>query len=221
MVPLKSAFWGLVGLFCSLVGLTSCSEDGELTYPDLLNEFADVSTNADGRFDYLYTDGGKKLEIVNSAEIEVEGVTPDTVYRILSGYVPVDGGGVKLFSLQAIPLLYPEPQATSLDGVKTDPVKMQSIWRGGNYLNIILQVVAQDGKHKFHVVEDSLVSSSSGKHTLYLRLSHDAGGDVQAYTQKAYFSIPLLHYASALSHGGSVVLDIPTSTGWERWEREY
>ena len=78
MVPLKSAFWGLVGLFCLVVGLASCSEDGELTYPDLLNEFADVSTNADGRFDYLYTDGGKKLEIVNSTEIEVYYISAST-----------------------------------------------------------------------------------------------------------------------------------------------
>lgn len=221
MRTLRSISLGMVSLLFSVMGLVSCSSDGEdYTYPSLLSEFADVSTNADGRFDYLLTDEGRRLEIVNSAEIEVEGATPDTVYRTLSRYELTDGG-IRLYSLQAIPLLYPKSQDAFPEGVKTDPLTLQSLWRGGNYLNMIVQVKAQNGKHVFYVVEDSLTTSSAGGRTLFLRLCHDAGDDVQAYTQKAYFSIPLSSYTSSLSSGDVIVMDIPAETGWRRWMREF
>ena len=221
MKVLKSIFLGVVSLLFLTIGFISCSNDDEdYVFPSLLSEFADISTDADGRFDYLLTDEGKKLEIVNSAEIEIEGVTPDTVYRTLSRYELMDRG-VRLYSLQAIPLLYPKPQNAFPGGVKTDPLTLQSLWRGGDYLNMIVQVKAQNGKHVFYVVEDSLTTSPTGGRTLFLRLCHDAGDDVQAYTQKAYFSIPLSPYASSMSSGDVIVMDIPTETGWQRWTREF
>lgn len=222
MATLRIKYRQIIGLLLLAAGFVSCAEkDDNYTYPSLLSEFADVSTDADGRFDYLYTDGGQKMEIVNSAEIKVEGVTADTLYRTLSRYELVGDCGVKLYSLQAIPLLYPEPQTALPDSVKADALALQSLWRGGNYLNVILQVKAQNGKHLFRVVEDSLIVSPSGGRSLFLRLYHDAGNDVQAYTQKAYFSIPLSPYASVLSVGDAIVLDIPTKTGWQRWMREF
>lgn len=212
---------GVISLFLWVMGFVSCADDDDdYTYPSLLSEFTDVSTNADGRFDYLLTDGGQKLGIVNAAELEVEGVTPDTVYRTLSRYELVDGGA-KLYSLQAIPLLYPELQTAFLEGVKADPLALQSLWRGGSYLNMIALVKAQDGKHVFRVVEDSLTISPAGSRKLFLRLYHDAGSDVQAYTQKAYLSIALSPYASSLSSGDTIVMDIPTEKGWQRWTRAF
>lgn len=211
----------VIGLLTFSAGLISCSDDEErYVYPALLSEFADVSTDASGAFVYIHTDGGETLPIVNASELSAEGVTPDTLYRSLSRYERVDGGA-KLYSLQAIAAPRALPADSFPDGVKTDAVEMQSIWRGGNYLNMILLVKAQQGKHTFHFVEDSLTTSPAGIRTLYLRLYHDAKGDVQAYTQKSYLSLPLSPYSSLLTPGDSIVFSIPTNKGWQSWIRRY
>lgn len=214
-------FKGIVSLLTLSAGFISCSDDEDgYVYPPLLSEFADVVTDDSGTFTHICTDKGECLPIVNSAELVAEGVTPDTLYRVLSRYELVDDGA-RLYSLQAIPAPCAQPADSFPEGIRADAVEMQSIWHGGNYLNMILLVKAQNGKHTFRFVEDSLTTSSAGVHTLYLRLYHDAGGDVQAYTQKAYLSVPLQPYSSVLSSGDSIVFSIPTASGWQRWTRAF
>ena len=45
--------------------------------------------------------------------------------------------------------------------------------------------------------------------------------ELSEITQKAYFSIPLSPYASSMSSGDVIVMDIPTETGWQRWMRDF
>lgn len=214
-------FKGIIGLLTLSAGFISCSDDEDgYVYPSLLSEFADVVTDASGAFTHIHTDKGENLAIVNTAELIAEGVKSDTIYRTLSRYELVDGG-VKIYSLQAIPAPYAEPLNAFPDGIKADVVEMQSIWRGGDYLNMVLLVKAQNGRHVFRFVEDSLTTSSTGVHTLHVRLYHDADGDLPAYTQKAYLSLPLSPYASRLASGDSILFSIPTSAGWQQWAREY
>lgn len=221
MIKLKTIFLGIISLLSLSAGFVSCSDkDDGYVYPSLLSEFADVCTDESGVFSHLLTDKGERLYIVNASEIVADGVTPDTLYRVLSRYELVEGGA-KVYSLQAIYASYAQPADAFLDGIKTDAVEMQSLWRGGNYLNMILLVKAQDGKHLFCFIEDSLITSPTGVHSLYLSLYHDAGDDVQAYTQKAYLSVPLQPYASVLSFGDSIFFSIPSSNGWQRWVRRY
>lgn len=214
-------FNGIVSLLTLSAGFISCSDDEDgYVYPPLLSEFADISTDASGAFVCIHTDGGETLPIVNASEVLAEGVTPDTLYRVISRYELVDGGA-KLYSLQAIAAPYALPIDAFPDGVKADAVEMQSLWRGGNYLNMVLLVKAQKGKHTFHFIEDSLITSPTGVHSLYLRLYHDAAGDIKAYTQKAYLSVPLQPYSSLLSPKDTIFLSIPTSNGWQQWMRRY
>ena len=215
-------FIAIISLLTLSAGFVSCSneEEDDYVYPPLLSEFADVSTDASGIFANLHTDKGETLQIVNASELVAEGVTPDTIYRVLSRYELVEGGA-KLYSLQAIAAPYPVLADSFPEGIKNDAVEMQSIWRGGNYLNMILSVKAQKGKHIFHFIEDSLTTSPLGRHSLYLRLYHDAGEDVQAYTQKAYLSVPLQPYSTRLSIGDTIIFSIPTYQGWEQWRRVY
>lgn len=211
----------LVSLLTCSAGFLSCSDDEEeYVYPPLLSEFANVCTDASGAFTHLLTDKGEQLSIVNSSEIKADSVTPDSSYRVLSRYELVEGGA-KLYSLQSIFSSYAQSVDAFPDGVKSDAVEMQSIWRGGDYLNMVLLVKAQHGKHQFRFVEDSVVALPAGGHRLYVRLHHDAGGDLQAYTQKAYLSLPLNPYSSILSSGDSIIFSIPTTDGWQKWVRAY
>ena len=82
------------------------------------------------------------------------------------------------------------------DGVKTDPVDVLSIWLGRNYLNLMLEVKAQHARHQFHFVENRVtVDTEARRSSVELTLYHDDGGDTQAYTQRAYCSVPLAGYA--------------------------
>lgn len=196
----------------------ACSEEEDYTYPNLLSEFAEVCTDAQGASTRLITDDGEQLTISNAEAIPTEGITPDSVYRVITRYVRT-GNQAEIYSLQAIPSSYAQPASAFPDGIKSDPVEMQSIWTGGNYLNMILLVKAQNGKHTFRFVEDSLITSPTGRHTLCLSLYHDAGDDVQAYTQKAYLSVPLLPYSDSLNEGDTLLMRIPTASGWQEWRR--
>lgn len=217
----RNLIWKLSVSIGLTLSLFACGDDDDYTYPSLISEFADVQTDDSGTFTYIHTDNGESLPIVNSHELAAEGITPDTLYRVLSRYELVDKGA-KLYAIQAIPAPLPLPPTDFPDGVKADPLEMQSLWRGGNYLNMILLVKAQKGKHTFCFIEDSLVVSPSDGHTiLYLRLYHDAGDDIQAYTQKAYLSVPLSQYADRLTVGDSISLRIPTAQGWQEWKRGY
>lgn len=221
MIRIGHLFPLLISLLCLTAGFASCtSEDEGYTYPPLLSEFADVCTDEAGLFTHLLTDGGERLSIVNSAEIKADSVTPDTIYRTISRYERVEDG-IKLYSMQAIPASPAVKAEAFADGVKADPVEMQSLWRGGSYLNMILLVKSQNKRHSFRFVQDSLTTSPTGTRILRLRLSHDAGDDLQAYTQKAYLSLPLFPYSSLLLPGDSILLSIPTTRGWEQWARRY
>lgn len=216
---------GVMGLLPLTIGIISCSDDDSYTYPNLLNEFADAATDSSARFAYLQTDNGEKLPVVNAKELSTEGVTPDTTYRTIVSYVPTltEKGtlGAHIYSLQAIAAPQIQP-ATDFAEVKNDPLKVQSIWRGGDYLNFILLVKAQKGKHTFQFIKDSLTfSASTGQRTLYLRLYHDANNDVQAYTQKVCLSLPLAGYADKLKNGDLIEIKTPTTQGWEPWVRGY
>ncbi len=216
---------GVMGLFPLTIGIISCSDDESYTYPNLLNEFADAVTDSSARFTHLQTDNGEKLPVANAKEISTEGVTPDTTYRTIVGYVPTitekGASGAHIYNLQAIAAPQAQP-ASNVTEIKNDPLKVQSIWRGGDYLNFILLVKVQKGKHTFQFIEDSLtVSASTGQRTLYLRLYHDANNDVQAYTQKTYLSLPLAGYADKLKNGDLIEIKVPTTQGWEAWVREY
>lgn len=211
----------IVASLSLLTGLLSCSDDkDDYVYPSVLSEFADVYSGNDRKLVCLQTDNGQRLEILNASKISTDGVVADTVYRSLVRYERKKTGA-EVYAIQMIPAPTPNVQTDFPEGIKNDPIEVQSLWRGGDYLNIILLVKAQKAKHIFRFVEDSVTVSDSGIHTLHFRLYHDAGGDVQAYTQKAYLSLPLTSYESLLSPGDTLSLSVPTTAGWQRWKRCY
>ena len=75
-----------------------------------------------------------------------------------------------LYNTQLVISPVPLPESKFKE-IKTDPVAIQSIWRGGNYLNLILQVKVKDQKHGYHFIENKL-ENKDGEQTLYLTLYH-------------------------------------------------
>jgi len=192
--------FSLPALFMILLG-SSCSSNDSYYYPSVKQEFVTAQSAPDGSLKSILTDGGQNLEVVEDASNT--HINADSFVRIVCNYASMDASGeassgIKLYNL--LKAIAPLPQPVGYfknGGVKNDPADVLSIWMGLDYLNIILKIKAQNGKHLFSFVEDQVVTASdAGERMIYLSLYHDAGGDVQAYTKRAYLSVPLRQYAT-------------------------
>lgn len=190
--------------------LSACSDD-DYVYPNVLTEMIDLKTDNTGTGRYLITDEGTEWSI--QARTGLDGLVPDTTYRTVTMYAPLTADGATekeamLYNTQLVLSPIPLPEAKFKE-IKTDPVAIQSIWRGGNYLNMILQVMAKDRQHGYHFIENKL-ESKNGEQTLYLTLYHDRNNDIEGFNRKVYLSVPLWAYAHILRKGDKIVFNINT-----------
>lgn len=200
----------LLYLLCLPALLSACSED-DYVYPDLVTEIVNLKTNSKGTGKLLVTDQGKEWNIQPIAGLE--GLTADSTYRVISKYVPLSDTGVKqeakVYAVQGVTAPVPLPEA-KFKYIKTDPVEIQSIWRSGDYLNLILQVMVKDQLHGFHFIENGIKTGEGGIKTLYLTLYHDKKGDTEAFYRKTYLSVPLWAYKGKLGKGDRIVFRLNT-----------
>lgn len=189
---------------------TACSDD-DYVYPNVLTEMVDLKTDATGKGSSLLTDAGIEWNIQPRAGLDE--LTPDSVYRIVTLYEPLTATDAtskeaKLYSIQQVIAPIPLPEA-KFKKIKTDPVKLQSIWQSGKYLNLIVQNLRKDQLHSFHFIENKIVNEN-GVQTLYLTLYHDRKDDVEGYYQKVYLSVPLWAYKNILQKGDQIVFRLNT-----------
>ncbi len=86
------------------------------------------------------------------------------------------------------------------DTLQSSPVKVQSVWHGGGYLNAILTFGYNGGKHGFRLYR----SVTDSRH---LQLHHQAPTTAQGYPIRAYLSFPLAETDSV------VKVTFPTASG--------
>lgn len=216
-----SLSWLWPVLMCVL--LVSCDDDDDYHYPSVKLEFLTAQAGADGRLASVLTDEGAKYAVLEDASDT--RIDAGASIRIVSNYSTEGANGasgVKLYAvLQAISPV-PKSAEEFKDGVKHDPANVSSIWMGLDYLNMILDIKAQNGKHTFHFVEDRVsTDESTGHRTVHLSLYHDDGGDVQAYSRRAYASVPLWHYAEVGINKITVHFSLQTYSGEKAYEFEY
>lgn len=187
--------------------LSACSED-EDPLPSYIEGLADLNTNAAGRATSLVTDEGVSLTLSN----EVNGLRPDTTYRILAAYLP-NGESATLNSYARI--LAPEVLKYDDEYVITDPISVTSCWRGTNYINLRLEIKGSaNSTHYFGFHQTDFVRNSDGSATLCAVLIHDQNDDPLYYTRETYLSLPLQPLSSLLNAGrDSVRLTVKTFEG--------
>ena len=177
--------------FLTSLLLGACGED-DYVYPNVLTDMIDLKTDHTGTGRYLITDEGTEWRI--QSRTGLDGLAPDKE--------------AMLYNTQLV--ISPVPLSESkFKEIKTDPVAIQSIWRGGNYLNLILQVKVKDQKHGYHFIENKL-ENKDGEQTLYLTLYHDRNNDIEGFNRKVYLSVPLWAYAGKLHKGDKIVFNIRT-----------
>lgn len=188
----------LFQLLLCMVAFTSCKED-EYVYPPVKLEFLTALSGGNGSLQSLLTDGGERLSVEEDRTQTKIGA--NSMQRVISNYVQSGAGGAKIYALATVVSPVPEPEGSEIfkDGIKTDPAEVQSIWMGLDYLNIVLLVKGQDGKHFFHFVKEKEYLNEKGKKCIDILLYHDAGNDMPAYTRRTYVSVPLRQYANGIN----------------------
>lgn len=195
-----------IAIFLLLPLLLSACSDDDYVYPNVLTDMTDLRTDHTGTGQYLITDDGTTWHI--QARTGLDGLAPDTTYRTVTMYEPLTGTEAILYNTRQAISPIPRPEATFKE-IKTDPVAIQSIWRAGNYLNLILLVKAKDQRHSYHFIENKL-ESQDGVQTLHLTLYHDRGQDTEGFNRKVYLSVPLWAYAGKLHEGDKIVFNLRT-----------
>ena len=193
-------------LFATLI-LSACGEE-EYIYPDLITEMTCLKTNSEGIGTEIVTDDGQVWHLQEGNR--PDSLTADSTYRVVSRFAPITNSDAKVYSLWKVISPLPKPER-EYESTHTDPVSLQSIWRSGDYLNMVLQVLVKDQEHELSFIETALrTNETNKKQTLMLTLYHDRKGDVEGFYQKFYLSVPLWHYKGILNKGGQIVFQLNT-----------
>jgi hypothetical protein len=185
---------------------TSCGEE-EYVFPDLVTEMVCLKTDANGYGTHFITDEGHTWHL--KKENQPDSLTADSTYRVVSRYAPLNDTEAKAYSFYKTISSHPKLENIYKE-IFTDPVSIQSIWRSGEYLNMVLLISSKDQEHELSFIENGIARNDDGTKTLTLTLFHDRKGDIEGFNEKYYLSIPLWHYQGVLDKGDSIILQLNT-----------
>lgn len=174
-----------------------CTQDaydkGEGPYSQMVAEMADGHTASDKRVTHFVTDDAIDYKVANPFTTSLME-KPDTTYRAIFYFKQQEPGQAEVIGLDRVGVLRPFKMET----LKTDPVKLESVWLGKSkrYLNLSLYLMVgstdnDEALHRMGCHRDTLTYNDDGTRTLHLTLYHDQGGVPEYYSSRAYFSIPL------------------------------
>ncbi len=210
----------------ALVGLlffsTSCSntsyEEGDSKLSYLRTDFADATTDSQGRLSAATTDDGVSLTFTRPMQTSWSNVA-DSLCRVLLNYnMYANGADSNVVEPLAAKIVYTlQPAKPSVQTqAATDPVSLVSAWKSknGNYVNLRLglktgKASGDDKRQSIGLALDSTVTSD-GSTTYCLRFLHSQGGVPEYYTTDAYVSIPI----KQMTTGSKVRLSLNTYNGW-------
>lgn len=188
-------------LLVGIALLTSCSfggyEEGDGALSHLVAEYVDITVHENTVTD-MVTDGGEHLTVAEG--LRVEGKLPtDTMLRRLLYYNKVENGkAIEVVKTVAVAVVKPH-EAADIKEMKTDPVKLTSMWmaQNGRYVNVQLGVMMgndapEDAQQLLMFRCDSV--STKGKGHVFATLYHDQADVPQYYTRDVYLSIPMAGY---------------------------
>lgn len=210
----------------ALVGLlffsTSCSntsyEEGDSKLSYLRTDFADATTDSQGRLSAATTDDGVSLTFTRPMQTSWSNAA-DSLCRVLLNYnMYANGADSNVVEPLAAKIVYTlQPAKPSVQTqAATDPVSLVSAWKSknGNYVNLRLglktgKASGDDQMQSIGLALDSTVTSD-GSTTYCLRFLHSQGGVPEYYTTDAYVSIPI----KQMTTGSKVRLSLNTYNGW-------
>ena len=190
---------------CSLLFCNCESGDDDYRYPSVRTDFVCLTTDDAGRFERMLLDNGEcyPTSIADGYMEQSPIYKADTTYRLIGVYelATAEQGGTeaKLYSIGNVLSVAPTPLKEG-EELAQDPVHLQSAWISGNYLNVVVEIKALNGKHSIDFVDTTPETMDGKEFTLY----HKVIDDVEAYRQKLYCSIPLAPFEGDLMQGDTL-----------------
>lgn len=194
-------------LFPILALLCGCEDVGDdYRYPSVLTDYACLLTDDGGEPELLLLDNGGRYSIsfteeYRSSQSQLPTYRADTTYRVIGVYELGVDGVAYIYSMAPTLSVVPTPLRRG-EVLCQDPVYLQSIWLSGGYMNMVIELKALNGRHGVGMVDTTPEGMCGKEFTFY----HDAGGDVEAYRQKLYASIPLKPFDEELQRGDTLRL---------------
>ena len=175
---------------------TSCTQDvyekGEGDWSKIVAEICDGYTASDSMVTRFVTDDGVAYVVSNPFNTSLM-LKPDTIFRAVF-YYEKDGEKAEVKGLNRVAVISPR----EIDNVKTDPVRLESMWMGKTkrYINLSVYMMvgvpdSDDAAHQIACSRDSVHQNDDGSHTLFLTFYHDQGNVPEYYSQRYYVSIPM------------------------------
>ena len=137
---------------------TACGEE-EYVFPDLVTEMVCLKTDTNGYGTHFITDEGHTWHL--KKENQPDSLTADSTYRVVSRYAPLNGTEANAYSFYKTISSLPIPEST-YEEIFTDPVSIQSIWRSGEYLNMVLLISSKDQEHELSFIENGIARNDDG-----------------------------------------------------------
>ena len=163
-----------------LLALSACNKE-DYHYPDVITDLVELETDSSSNIHLIRTDDG----VLYSPDktIAFKDSTPDSLYRVRCTYLPINEGGGKatLYNVHSVISPFPKGPDFFKEGIKTDPVKITSIWKSGGYINLHLGVLTKGRAHKYHFLNLGKSRNSMGKATQRIQLFHSQEEDPEAY----------------------------------------
>lgn len=210
---MRAGVWYIAVSFTVAILLSSCKGSND-NYPSVQLEFVTGQTSDNGQLRAIITDKNKTYTV--SKDRTNKTYETNKKIRIVANYAldVVNGDSTAdVYAATAAIATIPQTSDKFANGIKNDPAEVLSIWQGRNYLNIVLNVLAQSQAHTFAFIEQSATIESDGRYHVSLLLYHDSNNDLKAYTKRAYLSIPLIQYAGTNQKGGIITFWLYTNDG--------
>ena len=212
----KTTLLTIVTASCTTL-LTSCSDNDDATYNDVVAELCELHTAAQIS-DYIINDRNEKLAFDEPVTLSWASQA-DTLYRALLYYnKPADAMTITPLSLDLVPVItpYPKDKAEGWQEMN-DAVTLRSAWisKNARFLNLDIGMksgtTADNKKHVIALVADTTLTGGTHSHHKFY-FCHSQNGIPAFYTTYTYISIPI----ASMPQGDTVTVSIPTESGWEQ-----
>ena len=193
-------------IFLSAVLFSACGKE-DYVYPNLITEMACLKTDGNGIGTQIVTDQGIVWHL--QKDNRPDSLTADSTYRVVSRLAPLNESEAQAYAFWKVIAPLPKPEKES-ETIHADPVSIQSMWRSGDYLNMVLRIKVKDQEHELSFIENGITANTDGTQTLMLTLFHNRKGDIEGFDQKFYLSVPLWYYQDKLNKGDQIVFQLNT-----------
>ena len=214
----------ILALLSAALLFTACSDDenGGGHYPSVYTELVEIISDDRGKACELRTDADESFPL--NADLSALKLEFNDTVRCICIFERKDDNTINLYSCQKIVAPKPAKAEKFPNGIKSDSIYFQSIWRSGHYVNFHFQMMGKDKAHYLHMIEDTLMLNPNGSHTLRLRLYHDQNKDTKAFHLDSYVSVPLRDYErrGAMKKGDTITISANTyDHGNQTWKVAY